>query len=86
MTRLALIASAILIAPSAMAQVTDHSAHEGHAQAEQPPTPKPEDHSTMDHSKMDHGATRAEAGHAGGHAMLSAFGPYASTRDASGTS
>ena len=54
MTRLALIASAILIAPSAMAQVTDHSAHEGHAPAEQPAAPKPEDHSTMDHSQMDH--------------------------------
>ena len=87
MTRLALIASAILIAPSAMAQVTDHSAHEGHAPAEQPAAPKPEDHSTMDHSqmdhsKMDHGAAHAEAT----HAMPSAFGSYPMTRDASGTS
>ncbi len=56
MTRLALIASAILIAPSAMAQVTDHSAHEGHTPpAEQAPAKPAEDHSQMDHSKMDHG-------------------------------
>lgn len=55
MTRLALIASAILIAPSAMAQVTDHSAHEGHTPpAEQAPAKPAEDHSQMDHSQMDH--------------------------------
>jgi len=100
MTRFALIASAILIAPSAMAQVTDHSAHEGQKPTEQPAA-KPEDHSTMDHSKMDHaqmdhskmdhgdmnhGAAHAEAGHSQTHTMPSAFGAYAATRDASGTS
>ena len=97
MTRLALIASAILIAPSAMAQVTDHSAHEGHTppaeQTPTKPTPKPaEDHSQMDHSKMDHGQmagmhhSSMNHAEAGSHAMPSAFGAYASTRDASGTS
>lgn len=99
MTRLALIASAILIAPSAMAQVTDHSAHEGHTPpAEQTPAKPAEDHSAhagheqMDHSKMDHGqmnhAQMDHGAHAetGAHAMPSAFGAYASTRDASGTS
>ena len=100
MTRFALIASAILIAPSAMAQVTDHSAHEGQKPTEQPAA-KPEDHSTMDHSKMDHAqmdhskmdhggmnhaAAHAEAGHSQTHTMPSAFGAYAATRDASGTS
>ena len=93
MTRYALIASAILIAPSAMAQVTDHSAHEGHTPpADQKPAEDHSahgqmDHSQMDHSKMDHSAM-SHGAHAesGGHAMSSAFGSYASTRDASGTS
>lgn len=98
MTRLALIASAILIAPSAMAQVTDHSTHEGHAPpAEQTPakpaeTKPAEDHSQMDHSKMDHGQmdhssmSHGDMARDAGHTMSSAFGSYASTRDASGTS
>jgi len=80
MTRLALIASAILLAPSAMAQVTDHSIHEGHAPAEQPPAKPAEDHSQMDHSKMDHGQMNNIGMDHG------ALGAYASTRDASGTS
>lgn len=95
-----LIASAILIAPSAMAQVTDHSAHEGHTpETEQAATPPAEDHSVhtgmdhsqMDHSQMDHGdmdhSDRLD--HSGmdqGAAMTSAFGVYPMTRDGSGTS
>lgn len=113
MKHISLIASAILIAPSAMAQATDHSAHEGHAPlAEQQSTPTPDhsqhqqettpaedhskmDHSQMDHSKMDHGdmdhskmehMDHGAMGHGGEHAMTSAFGSYAMTRDASGTS
>lgn len=92
MTRLALIASAILLAPSAMAQVTDHSQHAGHATpAEQPPTDKPEDHSAhagMDHSKMDHSGMQhgdMQASH-DGHAMEGALGSYPMSRDGSGTS
>ncbi len=103
MKHISLIASAILIAPSAMAQATDHSAHEGHtapaerqsapaadhSQHEQKATPA-EDHSKMDHSKMDHGdmdhSKMDGMDHGGQHAKTSAFGPYAMTRDASGTS
>jgi hypothetical protein len=88
MTRYALIASAILIAPSAMAQVTDHSSHEDHTPpADQKPAEDHSahgqmDHSQMDHSNMDHGGPAGT----GGHTMTSAFGSYAATRDASGTS
>jgi hypothetical protein len=90
MKHIAMIASAILIAPHAMAQ--DHSDHEGHAPAaEQPPA---EDHSQhgdhaqhgdMDHSKMDH-SKMDHSGHGADHAaMPSALGSYPMSRDASGT-
>ena len=86
MTRIALIASAILFAPSAMAQTTDHSQHAGHA-AEQPPSEtKTEDHSAhagMDHSQMDHSAMH---GGQSGHATGGVLGSYPMSRDASGTS
>ena len=86
MRHIAMIASAILIAPHAMAQEHDHSTH-----TEQPPAPQQptEDHSahadhsnhtTADQMPMDH--TAHGAGHAG---MPSALGPYAMSRDASGT-
>jgi hypothetical protein len=106
MTRLALIASAILIAPSAMAQVADHPAHEGHTPATTQPPPddhsqrgqpdgqpaKPEDHTShdaMDHPQMDHsrhGMDHGAMNGVEGHAMTSALGAYAMTRDGSGTS
>ncbi len=84
MTRQLLIASAILIAPSAMAQEHEHSDHvaqppaQEHSQHDQPPAEDHSGHAGMDHSQMDHGQ------HAG--AMRSAFGSYGMTRDASGTS
>lgn len=80
-----LIASAILIAPSAIAQAADHSAHEVHTSAiEQPPAEDHSVHEGMDHSKMDH-TGMAGTDH-GEHVMQSALGPYAVTRDGSGTS
>jgi len=98
MTRIALIASAILLAPSAMAQATDHSQHTGHpAPSEQPPATKTEDHSghdgmdhsKMDHSKMDHAGMQhgdmMQGGH-DGHAMTGVLGAYPMSRDGSGTS
>jgi len=87
MPRLSLIASAILLAPSAMAQ--DHT-HTGHA-SQQPPTEtaKPaEDHSQhsdhRDHSR--HGANGGQADHGAAHgAHAGALGAYSMTRDSSGT-
>lgn len=75
MKHIALIASAILIAPHAMAQEHDHSNH-----GEQPPAPQQpaEDHSAhADHATMDHGADHG--------VMPSGLGPYPMSRDASGT-
>lgn len=99
MKHASLIASAILLAPSAMAQATDHTMHmpapaqppaEDHSShGQQPDAPKPEDHSTMDHSTMDHSKMdHGQMGHVmdGGHAMGSAYGAYQMQRDASGTS
>lgn len=91
MTRLAMIASAILIAPSAMAQVTDHSAHEDHkppaAQTPAKPADDHSDHAQLDHPQMDHGMMDHSAmDQATPHAMSSALGAYAATRDGSGTS
>jgi hypothetical protein len=88
MRHIALIASAILAAPHALAQEQDHS---GHTQQQAPQgQPPAEDHaghvghegmnhSTMDHSGMDHGAN---ADHS---AMPSVLGAYPMARDASGT-
>ncbi|MEO6581320.1 MAG: hypothetical protein ABIN68_00745 [Sphingomicrobium sp.] len=84
-------------APAAPA--VDHGQMD-HSQMDMPPAAAPAapvDHSQMDHSAMapsapgeapiDH-STMSGTGHAsGGHAgMLGAFGPYLSTREASGTS
>ena len=86
MTRLALIASAILLAPSAMAQATDHSAHADHSASAEPPQPPATDahagHESMDDMPgMDHSKhTTSE------HAMAGALGDHAMTREASGTS
>ena len=93
MRHIALIASAILAAPYALAQEQDHSTHE---QQDTPQTQPPgEDHAGhtghegMDHSKMDHaGMNHGQMDHGAhdGHAaMPSALGPYAMSRDASGT-
>jgi hypothetical protein len=92
MKHIALIASAILAAPYALAQEQDHSAHQ---QQPAPQTPPAEDHAGhaghegMDHSKMDHsGMNHGQMGHGahGDHtSMPSALGPYAMSRDASGT-
>lgn len=85
MRYLSLVASAILLAPSALAQATDHSKMD-HGQM---------DHSQMDHSQqqgmdhdgMNHGAMGHEGmTHGGMHAMASALGAYSMTRDGSGTS
>ena len=82
MSRYALIASAVILAPSAMAQTTDHSAHAGHtAPAETQPTTKPDEKDAdqggmKDMPGMDHSQ----------HAMAGALGSYAMTREASGTS
>jgi hypothetical protein len=85
MTRLAMIASVILAAPSAMAQAADHSEHEQHQQptaptAQQPPAEH--DHSQMDHSQMNHMAMD----HSGGHDMSGALGAYPMPREGLGTS
>jgi hypothetical protein len=82
-----MIASAILLAPSAVAQEQDHSNHSTHAPATQAQPPA-EDHS--DHQGHEppavmsgheaHGATTAQ-----NHDMRSALGGYAMNRDASGT-
>ncbi len=92
MSRLALLASAILFAPSAMAQVTDHSAHADHpakAGTQQPATPADAHpgHETMDDMPgMDH-SQGAMGDHAmDQHDMAGALGDYAMTREASGTS
>jgi hypothetical protein len=96
MSRTILIASAILLAPSAMAQEQDHSAHEGHATTttQQPPaqdhsgheghTQQPETARPSDHE--GHGEQAADTGHGGAdHVMGSALGDYPMSRDASGT-
>lgn len=101
MSRIALIASAILLAPSAIAQEHDHTDH-----APQQPsaeTAKPaDDHSQHgDHAEhAGHGATASPAGHGGmnhdqmdhgamhaaSHAAhAGALGAYPMTRDSSGT-
>lgn len=76
-------ASLALLAAPAMAQ--DHSAHEHGAHEAQPaqhdhgaPTPTPAAH--------DHAGAHEQHGAHSGSAMVSALGPYAMTRDASGTS
>ncbi len=79
MSRYALIASAVILTPSAMAQTTDHSAHAGHtAPVETQATSETHagDNSMDDMPGMDHSQ----------HAMASALGSYAMTREASGTS
>jgi hypothetical protein len=103
MTRYALIASAILIAPAAMAQVTAPSVHDGHTSpppedhsqhgAATPADAAPQDHSGdhgADHSTMDHsahaGMDQPGMDHVEMREMTSALGPYAMTRDGSGTS
>jgi hypothetical protein len=85
MMKPALIASAIILAPSAlipsaMAQQTDHSSHDMPMPAPQQAPADPHaghDMSQMDH--MDHG------GH-GDHMMMGALGPYPMSREGSGTS
>ncbi|HVY88509.1 MAG TPA: hypothetical protein VG942_06545 [Hyphomonadaceae bacterium] len=80
MKKFALIASAILSAPAALAQETDHSQH-GAEQA----APMPE----MDHSKMDHSAhgdMDMSQPMDMSTMMTSAFGSYVMSRDSSGTS
>ena len=88
MTRYALIASAIILAPSAIAQSTDHSAHAGHpAPAERQPTTTEADHAGMDDMPgMDHSQPAMRSDAMGEHAMAGALGSYALTREASGTS
>lgn len=95
-TRFTLIASAILLAPPALAQTpdhpVDHSEHEQHPQPQQQPADPPAgrvemDHSKIDHSKMDHRDMQGMHDVVrDGHVMGSALGDYQMTRDASGTS
>jgi len=92
MKYLALIATAILAAPNALAQEQDHSAHQQQAPQPQPPAEDHSghaghagmDHSKMDHSGMDHGKMVHDA-HGDHTSMPSALGAYAMSRDASGT-
>ena len=88
MSRHILIASAILLAPSAMAQTPDHSDHSSHAPATQAQPPA-DDHA----GHQGHTPPATTTGHAGHdeagaqhHDMRSALGDYAMSRDASGTS
>jgi len=82
MRHIALIASAILAAPHALAQEHDHSGHteQSPAPQQQPPAEDHSGHSGMDHAAMDHSTHGAD--HA---AMSSALGVYPMSRDASGT-
>ena len=97
LSRYALIASAIIFAPAAAAQATDHSthdhsAHTGHpAPAEEQPTSRPPDahasHESMaDMPGMDHSKHTMGDDADSRHAMAGALGGYAMTREASGTS
>jgi hypothetical protein len=79
MMKLTMIASAILLAPSAMAQEHDHP-DQLQRQAT-PPTDQHADHQSVDHSQMDH----SKMDH-GGHDMTGALGAYPMTREGSGTS
>lgn len=81
MSRLALIASAILLAPSALAQEQDQSNHQDHAPAAAAEQDHSGHHEAMDHTAM-HGGKDAHAG----HDMTSALGTFPMTRDGSGTS
>lgn len=87
MSRLFLIASAILLAPSAMAQEHDHSNHQGHDSpaTQQPADAKPDGHNG--HEGHGEHANTAEAPHetAAHTTMAGALGPYTMTREASGT-
>lgn len=76
MSRHLLITSAILLAPSAMAQTPDHSDHSSHAPAAQAQPPA-DDHAG--HAGHDEGASQH-------HDMRSALGDDAMNRNASGTS
>jgi hypothetical protein len=84
MKKLTLIASAILLAPYAMAQEHDHSEHEQHDQG--PPPVEEHDHSDhggMDHSKLDH----SQMDHSEmDHGTTGALGAYPMSREGSGTS
>lgn len=91
MSRLVLIASAILFAPSAMAQATDHSAHADHqSPAQTQPTTPADEHaghdSMNDMPGMDHADHAMSDGAMSDHAMTGALGAYPMTREASGTS
>lgn len=86
MSRLMLIASAILLAPSAMAQEHDHSKHQDHAApVVQPPA---EQTPATDHS--GHGAHAGHVQDSGGVMIHEyqggALGSYPEAREASGTS
>lgn len=87
MSRTMLIASAILLAPSAMAQTPDHSDHASHAPTAQAQPPA-DDHAGHE----GHTPTATTTGHTGHdkvgaqhHDMRSALGDYVMSRDASGT-
>jgi hypothetical protein len=78
MKRLSLIASAVLLAPSALAQTpahpADHTEHEQHQPKDPPPADPHAGHG------MNHGVV------ATGEALAGAFGDYPIARDGSGTS
>ncbi|HEV7691199.1 MAG TPA: hypothetical protein VGO52_10265 [Hyphomonadaceae bacterium] len=101
MMKPALIASAIILVPSAMApsamaqQQPDHSGHEGHempAMPQQAPPQKPADEhaghdmSQMDHSQMDHGEMDDGDRIVFSEGSDGALGPYDEQRESSGTS
>ena len=87
MTRYALIASAIILAPSAMAQATDHSSHDHSAHTDHPaPVETPPTDVHADHEGMDHPQHTMSGDAMAEHEMSGALGSYAIPREASGTS
>lgn len=88
MSRLALIASAIALAPSAVAQETDHAAHAGHSMPAEPSakTPDAAQPEGGHHDHMTHAGNDGRDMIVGEFPFMpSALGPYPVSRDASGT-
>jgi hypothetical protein len=102
MMKPALIASAIILAPSAltpsaMAQQADHSAHEGHEMPQATPQQAPPAHDHSQHvdpqkpadEHADHDMSQMDHSAHGAmadHAMTGALGSYPMSREGSGTS
>ena len=83
------VLTAAIAAAIALPAMAQHVHHDMAASAAQPPTSDPTVSSTqseaMDHSAMNHAGMDGMAMHSN-HAMPGALGPYAASREASGTS